>query len=135
MPFACSAALSTPLGGGGGRNSAAAGSSQSRLRAGSLGAPVRLVTDPPPRSRDLSAPRLLAAQGGACAGCGRPAQGQPPVRACAYTRRAYCAACHRNDAEVLPGGVLHAWDFRKRRVCVQVRHGDHRLLTGGLYHM
>eukprot|EP00793_Prasinoderma_coloniale_P000211 PRCOL_00005721-RA len=104
-------------GGGGGAGAARDGG---RSRASTFGAPVRLVTDPPPRSRDLVIAQLLLAQGGACAGCGAPAATHPPVRACAYSRRAYCAACHRNDAEVLPGAVLHSWDFRERRVCAQV---------------
>uniref|UniRef100_A0A8D8VS84 Run domain Beclin-1-interacting and cysteine-rich domain-containing protein n=1 Tax=Cacopsylla melanoneura TaxID=428564 RepID=A0A8D8VS84_9HEMI len=50
-----------------------------------------------------------------CAGCGMRValQYASKFRYCAYLGRYFCTGCHSNDTALIPGKILHAWNFKK----------------------
>lgn len=86
-----------------------------------LGKTISLVVEIKPRK---SMRQLLEAQHYACAGCHSQLDagktllreivqtfGWNKPRFCEYTSQLFCGSCHTNDTVVLPGKVLHHWDF------------------------
>ncbi|KAJ3691630.1 hypothetical protein LUZ61_020794 [Rhynchospora tenuis] len=69
--------------------------------------------------------QLLELQHHTCAGCHQPLDSESTFlrglaqtvgwsrnfRFCEYTGQLFCTACHVNDTAVIPGRVLHGWDF------------------------
>jgi Putative zinc-RING and/or ribbon/PX domain len=69
--------------------------------------------------------QLLELQHHTCAGCHRPMDSESTFlrelaqtvgwsrnfRFCEYTGQLFCTVCHVNDTAVIPGRVLHGWDF------------------------
>lgn len=72
-----------------------------------------------------SVKQLLELQHHTCAGCRRPMDSESTFlrelaqtvgwsrnfRFCEYTGQLFCTVCHVNDTAVIPGRVLHGWDF------------------------
>ncbi|KAL9239609.1 hypothetical protein vseg_013917 [Gypsophila vaccaria] len=87
----------------------------------SLGKTISLIVDLHPQK---SVKELLDKQHYTCAGChtdfdnGKTRMqelvlsfGWGKPRLCEYTGQLFCSSCHQNETAVLPGRVLHHWDF------------------------
>lgn len=57
----------------------------------------------------------MAKQNNRCAGCGMKVAVEYAhrFRYCEYLGRYFCTDCHTNQLSVIPGRVLHKWDFTR----------------------
>jgi hypothetical protein len=67
---------------------------------------------------------LVAAR---CKACGtlfeRPSMfKKSTARFCYYTGAWYCRDCHHNEMSLIPGQIVHLWDFAKYPVCAQAAY-------------
>lgn len=85
--------------------------------------PLRGTRDwAPPRAQIIFTPHpppvrriLMAKQNNRCAGCGMKVAVEYAhrFRYCEYLGRYFCTDCHTNQLSVIPGRVLHKWDFTR----------------------
>ncbi|KAJ1692295.1 hypothetical protein LUZ63_008993 [Rhynchospora breviuscula] len=97
-------------------------SSKNLIPSDSMGKKISLVMEV---RAHKSVRQLLELQHHTCAGCHRPLDSESTFlkglaqtvgwsrnfRFCEYTGQLFCTACHMNDTAVIPGRVLHGWDF------------------------
>ncbi|ELU11303.1 hypothetical protein CAPTEDRAFT_226105 [Capitella teleta] len=62
--------------------------------------------------------KLLSSQNHRCAGCGGKidTNNLKRYRFCYYYGKLFCACCHSNKENYIPGLILRNWDFRRQRV-------------------
>ncbi|KAJ4802305.1 hypothetical protein LUZ62_014871 [Rhynchospora pubera] len=97
-------------------------SSKNLVPSDSMGKKISLVMEV---RAHKSVRQLLEIQHHTCAGCHRPLDSESTFlkglaqtvgwsrnfRFCEYTGQLFCTTCHVNDTAVIPGRVLHGWDF------------------------
>lgn len=68
-----------------------------------------------PASRKIA----IARQNGRCPGCGTrvDAASEKRMSYCEYLGKYFCRFCHENKITIIPGRILHKWDFHGYRVC------------------
>ena len=44
--------------------------------------------------------------------------GQLDARLCDYTGLFFCTKCHWNETMIIPGRIIHNWDFEPRKVSI-----------------
>ncbi|KAI8503478.1 hypothetical protein Bbelb_184490 [Branchiostoma belcheri] len=87
---------------------------RTRLRGNLQWAPPRAQVifniHPPPKRKVI-----LAKQSYMCAGCGTKVEPgfMKRFRYCEYLGKYFCQCCHTNASSMIPGKILHKWDFRK----------------------
>nr|XP_039252548.1 differentially expressed in FDCP 8-like [Styela clava] len=76
-----------------------------------------------PYNLDISPEIGLSSQQFNCAECKNPisvtGMGKEEARICDYNGQYYCPQCHWNDTSVIPGRVVHNWDFTPQKVSRQ----------------
>ncbi|XP_035675398.1 run domain Beclin-1-interacting and cysteine-rich domain-containing protein-like isoform X1 [Branchiostoma floridae] len=87
---------------------------RTRLRGNLQWAPPRAQVvfniHPPPKRKII-----LAKQSYMCAGCGTKVEPgfMKRFRYCEYLGKYFCQCCHTNASSMIPGKIIHKWDFRK----------------------
>eukprot|EP00118_Oscarella_pearsei_P008456 m.43592 g.43592 ORF g.43592 m.43592 type:complete len:293 (+) comp33461_c0_seq1:779-1657(+) len=75
----------------------------------------------------LKRKNVMMKQNSRCAGCGLRVEPQHVkyFRYCEYTGKYFCSNCHVRKLHILPGKILHKWDFKQ----YPVSNHAHELLT------